>query len=99
MPSRTQEQRLEQIERGKTSSLIAAETEQRILEQQNDTIVKLMQFYRGMGDKGISHDVLVGLVGELVALDTFRNKLEYEQRQAETASRKEYGDGKEPKAN
>lgn len=87
-----QQNRLDQIERGRTSSLIESVVGPWINSRIGVEVRLMVAEYRG---NNMSHDQMVGRIAGIAMMLTMVNELENTQRQAEGASDKEFGNGQE----
>lgn len=84
----SQERNIDRMERGKQATVVSAAIEEVLQDYEQSTLTMLRALYRsGKTD----HDVLVGKLGELVAMDNLRSELETRQRQGDLAAMKELG--------
>ena len=87
----SQERDMELIEDAIEARTVEAAIKETVDEMMRVTVTKLMHIYRA---GKIDHDMLVGGVAELTALDNLMSNLESKQVRGIAASQKEYGNGK-----
>lgn len=85
-----QTQRLQRIERGKQAVMAAAFLLEPIMESREKVLKRLMMAYRG---GTITHDMLLGGVAEMTALDNLVSELNNAQTQGEAAAQQEFKHG------
>lgn len=86
----SQDRNIERMERGKQAAVVSGAIEEVLQDYEAVTLGHMKSLYRsGKTD----HDLLVGKLGELVAMDNLRAELENRQRQGDLAAMKEMGNG------
>lgn len=78
---------LERIEEGHEAGVIQNVVAPYVIQAKYDLMQRLITMYRS-GDT--SHDRIVGVMGELTALDNLVQELEYKRRQGYVSQEKEY---------
>ena len=89
------QENINKIERGRAASVALDMVTEFLSEQRTSIIAKLISNYRG---SSLTHDQIMGAVGELTALSNLESDLSSAQRQGYTASEMEFGENGE-KAN
>ncbi len=84
----SQQRNIELIEAGREATLVRAAIKSVVDEQVTVAVSHLMSMYR---QGSIDHDMLVGKVAEITAMDNLLAELESRERRAETAAQKELG--------
>jgi hypothetical protein len=85
----TQQRRHELIAEGAQATVVAGAIYHSVNEQIELTVAQMVTHYR---NGTLTHDLLVGKVGEIYALQTLMTNLENKQNRASLAAQKEYGD-------
>jgi hypothetical protein len=86
--SKSQERNLDDMERGHTAGLIHAEFRLLLEEQVGQKLLLLVNHYRA---ETMSHDFMVGKIGEITAIHDILNELEVRERQGISARQRELG--------
>ena len=90
----TREQDLEAIEAGRTATWLEGALAPVVDDMMRDRIDKMIAHYRmAATGKPLSHDLLVGLVGELTGLHDLLSELERRHRMGDAAAAREFGNG------
>lgn len=79
--------RLETIEEGQRSGVIQDALIPYVRDRKGELVARMIAMYRS---KDTDHDKVVGLMGELAALDNLIQDLEYKRRQGYIAQEKEH---------
>lgn len=87
----SQERDMELIEEAMEARTVEAAIKDVVDEAMRQGVTKLMYIYR---DGNIDHDMLVGAVAEIAALDKLMSDLESKQMRGVVAAQKEYGNAK-----
>lgn len=79
--------RVSKLEKGRRASAVEAAIAETLFEQKDGIVNGMIREYRG---RTVTHDYLMGAVGELTALENLRQALESAQRQAAAAGEEEF---------
>lgn len=87
----SQQQNIERIEAGREATFVRGAIQGIVDDQIRTSVVHLVSMYR---QGGIDHDMLVGKVAEIAALESLMAELDSRERRAEVAIEREFGNGK-----